>query len=136
MNFSISFCEVRWLGNQVLKLILLFLLVTPVSSLYAQLLPSIGLSELPTDDDSICEILWRVSNDFDTLGFIVGEDVSDFLLYTSDGDSMRLKTMLATGKPTLLITCSYTCNFFRDNLEAIQNLRSAYGNDINIVFIY
>ncbi|MCY7410110.1 MAG: hypothetical protein LH473_07545, partial [Chitinophagales bacterium] len=72
------------------------------------LLPSIGINALPADNDTVCDIPLRLDYDFDNAGFVVSDAVPDFNLFDLNGDSLNLKTACETGKPVLLITCSFT----------------------------
>ncbi len=100
------------------------------------LLPSIGLTSLPNDADSVCHIPWRLNPNFDTMGYKLAEPVADFTLYTLDGEPINLAESVASGKPTLLITCSYTCYVFRGKVPLIDTLQAKYGNLINIYLVY
>ncbi len=100
------------------------------------LLPSIGIDFLPADNDSVCDIPLRLDYDFDNAGFVVSDAVPDLNLFDLNGDSLNLKTALETGKPVLLITCSFTCPVFRDQLPQINALQTQFGNDVLIYLIY
>lgn len=95
------------------------------------LLPSIGLSAPPKDTDSICPIPLRLTMEFDPIGYQVGQPVHDFTLYDLAGNAVNLKQRLQSGRPQVVVTCSYTCFIFRERypeLEALFNLYGAYAD--------
>src|SRR5438128_1385262 len=101
-----------------------------------QLKPSIGLTALPNDGDSVCDIPLRLGGNFDALGFQISDTVPDFTLYEFNGDSLNLKTALQSGKPVLLVTCSYTCPIYRGHLDEVNNLLAEFSNDVLIYLVY
>lgn len=122
----------------LVKAIIFLLSIISFSSSNAQnnLLPSIGLTSLPADGDSVCYIPWRLDPNFDTMGFKLAEPVADFTLYTLEGEPVNLAETINNGKPTLLITCSYTCYVFRGKVPLIDSLQELYGDLINIYLVY
>lgn len=102
----------------------------------SQLLPSIGIEQLPADEDDICDIPLRLDINFAVIGLQNGDAFNDFTFYTIEGDSVNLRATLELGKPVVLITCSYTCYVFRNQLEAIKDLQTNYGDQVTILLMY
>lgn len=103
---------------------------------FAQVLkPSIGISNLPNDSDSICSIPYYLGS-FNNSGYQIGDTVPDFTLYDLMGDSVNLAHKLQQKKPVLLISSSYTCPVFRRKIPEINQLLSTYQNDILVYVIY
>jgi hypothetical protein len=118
------------------KLLLLFAFqVLFTASTMAQLLPSIGLNSLPSDNDSICPIPVYAGS-FYTSGFEAGDPVPDFTLFDLNGDSVNLGAALQSGKPVLLIAGSYTCPVFRGKINDINIIDSLYGSLLNVYVVY
>ena len=113
--------------------LLLFLSLTPEVS--AQLLPPIGLNQLPADTASICPIPWYLGS-FYASGLTEGNAAHDFKLYNLGGDSLVLSQKLALGKPVLLVAGSLTCPVFMNKLSTINQVISTYGNQIQVFVIY
>ncbi len=100
------------------------------------LLPSIGLSTLPADSDTICSIPLRITSEFDPLGYQPGQPVHDFTLYDPNGIAFQLKSLLQQGKPVVLVTASYTCFVFRERLDQLKALKLLYGDLAHFLIIY
>ena len=119
------------------KLLLLPFLFCFYSQIIAQpnLLPSIGVGALPSDNDSVCYIPWYLGS-FYTSGLQVGDTAYDFTLYNLNSDSFNLKTALSNGRPVLLVAASYTCPVYRDKLPVINDLISTYAGQLDVYIIY
>ncbi len=114
-------------------LIFLIILMPDFSS--AQLLPSIGISGLPNDNDSICSIPVYTGS-FNNSGYFKGDTVSDFTLYDLYGDSVNLSNVLSGGNPVLLVAGSITCPVFRGKINSLNNMTSIYSGMLNIYVVY
>jgi hypothetical protein len=101
----------------------------------AQLLPSIGLNNLPADTDSICPIPIAQGSG-SVPGIMPGNMVPEFKLYTLNGDSVVLSEVLSQGKPVLLISSSYTCPVFRGKIPVINQVDSIYQGLLSVYVIY
>jgi hypothetical protein len=99
------------------------------------LLPSIGVNVLPSDNDSVCYIPMYMGG-FGTSGIQEGDTASDFKLYTLAGDSVVLSDVLNSGKPVLMVAGSYTCPVFRNKVNSINNVKALYGNQIETFIVY
>ncbi|TAH39924.1 MAG: T9SS type A sorting domain-containing protein [Bacteroidetes bacterium] len=115
-------------------LLLLFVFSVSLNS-RAQLLPSIGLSHLPSDNDSVCTIPIAQGSG-SVPGISAGNLVPDFKLYTLAGDSVRLSEVLQTNIPVLLISSSYTCPVFRGKIPVINQVDSIYQGQLAVFIIY
>jgi hypothetical protein len=105
---------------------------------YAQgpvLQPSIGLSALPSDSDSICPIPVYTGS-FYTSGLAVGATIPDFTLYKLNGDSVNMQTELQDGLPVLLVSGSYTCPVFRQRVADLNNMMSTYLGQLKAFVVY
>jgi len=114
---------------------LLLLLIIYGFTVNGQLLPSIGLSDLPFDSDSIC-LIPIAQGSGSVPGIMPGNPVPDFKLYTLNGDSVELSNVLQAGKPVLLISSSYTCPVFRGKIPVINQVDSIYQSLLNVYIIY
>lgn len=106
-------------------------LISPV----AQLLPHIGLDELPANDEPICELPLYDAN-YQNVGYDDGTFVADFTLFDINSEDFTLSQELENGLPVLLISSSYTCPVFRGKIGLINQLVSEYGDQIRIAVIY
>lgn len=97
--------------------------------------PHFGSQTTYATNDPICPIV-SFLGDFDTSGYAAGEIVHDFTLYNKDGDAFNLESKLLEGKPLMLMTGSYTCPAFRGALYELEQLISAYQNEVNFVIVY
>jgi hypothetical protein len=97
--------------------------------------PSIGLSQLPDDTDSVCYIPWYLGN-FYSSGLQSGDTAYDFTLYDLNGDSMNLETALSNGRPVLLVAASYTCPVYRGIVPVINDLVNTYGGLLDVYIVY
>jgi len=116
--------------------IYLFMLIPFLGYTQFNLLPSIGIGNLPMDSDSICEIPLVTNINFDTLGLIAGDTAYNFNLYSLEGNEINLEQILEQGKPILLISASYTCSRFREKETVINELLTEHGEDIYICIVY
>lgn len=100
--------------------------------------PSIGLSELPKDQDSICPIVFNIDTAFryEATGLQDGDTIPEFILYSVNDEKVDIASVLSSGKPTLLIGGSYTCPVFRQKREKINQLAAMYGDRVNIFVVY
>src|SRR5688500_9836539 len=85
------------------------------------LLPSIGIGALPSDNDPVCYIPWYLGS-FHTSGLQAGDTAYDFTLYNLNGDSLNLKDALSKGRPVLLVNGSYTCPVYRRKVQDINDV--------------
>jgi hypothetical protein len=119
-----------------MKKILLFLIFIPfICSGQSSLLPHIGLGALPLNSDPICPIP-VYTGEMDTSGYAVGDPVADFTLYTSTGDSIRLRDLLLNGKPVLLVGGNYTCPIFRQKIDELNDIANYYSGQLQTYLIY
>ncbi len=120
---------------KLLKISLIFFSIFLLPNAYGQLLPSIGLNAVPSDNTPICnEAVFTGS--YYTAGYAVNEYVNDFQLYSSTGTPLQLSTLLQQGKPVLLVSGSLTCPVFRAKIPVINQVAATYGSLINIAVIY
>ena len=121
-----------------MKKLLLFLIIPFLSSGQDyNLLPSIGLDNLPNDSDIICEIIPVAGNNgipHDIPG--PGDIMSDFTLYDYFGNEYNMENELMNGKHILLVTGSYTCPKFRNQIESLNEVEENYGELISSFVIY
>lgn len=97
--------------------------------------PSIGLAALPADTESICNIPLYLGN-YDTSGYLVGDTIPNFILYTAAGTPVNIHNVLHLKKPVLLVAGSYTCSEFRDRVQDINDMAAFYQGLLNIYVIY
>lgn len=102
------------------------------------LLPSIGLSSVPEDADTICTIPIVAGHNrgYRDAGPMLGDPVPDFTLYDPDGNAFTLSEALRSGKPVLLINGSYTCPVFREKMTLINEVMGDYGDKLVVALIY
>jgi hypothetical protein len=134
MNLIFSAVE-----NRFVTLIFFFFLIFSYSTSHSQpteLLPTIGLDNLPGNSEDICDIPLRLNPNFAFQGVQIGDAFTDFTFFNINGDSVNLEATLELGKPVVLITCSYTCYVFRDQLQAIKDLQTNYGDQVTILLMY
>jgi hypothetical protein len=75
-------------------------------------------------------------NDFKNLGYQKGDKIPDLTLFTPDGLEFSVDKALATGKPLVLISGSYTCDISRSNIPDANMLGAKYNQAINIYQVY
>ena len=109
---------------------------TPITENSTNLLPLIGPSTLPLNTDSVYPIPFYLENDFDITAIEVGCPVPDFVLYDHNGLKYNLETILTNGKPVFIMSGNITCSVFRTNISALNDLISAYGDNINFFFVH
>jgi hypothetical protein len=97
--------------------------------------PSIGLNQLPSDNESVCYIP-VFNGSFYTSGISEGDTAADFKLYSLTGDSIVLSEVLNSGKPVLMIAGSYTCPVFRNKLININNVVNNFGGLVEVFIVY
>jgi hypothetical protein len=73
---------------------------------------------------------------WEKLGFMKGQHVPDFTLFSQDKKPFTLSEELKKRKPIVLISASYTCDVTRNNLEAILAMAKTYGNDATFFIVY
>lgn len=115
--------------------LLLLLILTTSTFAQTNLLPSIGIGELPTDETPVCEIPLYLDS-FEDSGFQEGETVADFNLFGLNGNELLLSQVMEDGKPVLLIGGNYTCPVFRNKVPIINEIVSTYADDLNVFIIY
>jgi hypothetical protein len=98
------------------------------------LLPDITGATPPQPADSICPIPVFQGN-FQQTGYAVGATVADFILYTAEGDSMRLSNTLAQGRPVLLVNGNYTCPVWRNKYKALEEMAAWYGDLLQVYIV-
>ena len=111
------------------------LLIAPLLSGQPVLLPSIGISTLPGNDDPVCTLPLQTPP-ITSVGRDAGETAADFTLYDRDGNAFNLHDALAAGKPVLMISASYTCPVFRNKVPSINSVVATYGDELTTVIIY
>ena len=117
----------------------IFLCIFPfILNAQLTLKPSIGLSSLPADGDSICDIPLAIDSGYLFMepGLHEGDTIPDFQLYTLENNSMHIGDVLTDGKPVLLVGGSVTCPKFRNHLSELNDLQATYGSQIHIYIIY
>lgn len=116
---------------------ILSLILLQSSTLFSQptLKPSIGLSALPADGESVCYAPWYLGS-FESSGLQAGDSAYDFTLYDLNGDSFNLAAALNSGTPVLLVAGSYTCPVFRGKIPEINEVVNTYGNLLKVAVIY
>lgn len=97
--------------------------------------PSIGLSGLPADSDSICPIPVYTGSYY-TSGIAVGDTIPGFTLYKLNGDSVNIRSELQSGLPVLLVAGSYTCPVFRQKIADINNMVGIYSGQLKAFIVY
>ncbi len=104
--------------------------------LTAQVLnPSLGLDDLPADNEPICD--WETyTGGFNNSGLQIGETATDFTLYELDGSPHNLMEDLQSGKPVLVIAGSYTCPVFRNRVPQINEVVATYGDEVIVYVVY
>ena len=100
------------------------------------LLPTIGLTALPSDGDSICPIPLYLAGDYDVNAIPTGSQVPDFTFYDPTGAPHNLETILSDGKPVFIMSGNLTCPVFRGNISELNDLISVYGDSINFFVAY
>jgi hypothetical protein len=70
------------------------------------------------------------------LGFRPGNQIPDFILYSSKGKLFRLYKELSKGKPIVIVNGSYTCDFSRANLPSIKTIAQRHHSKVNVVMVY
>jgi hypothetical protein len=100
-----------------------------------QLKPSIGISSLPNDADSVCSIIPRNQGN-PWIPVAVGDTMADFKLYNLNGDSVTLSSVLNSGKRALIVSGSYTCPIFRDHMNNLNDVAAQFGNQIECFVVY
>ena len=114
------------------------LIYTDSSFAQVQLKPSIGLSSIPADGDSICPVVFNIdtAHCYEMTGLHDGDTIPEFVLYTIKDEKADIAEILKSGKPVMLIGGSYTCPIFRQKCEKINQLQARYGDRINIFIVY
>src|SRR5687768_13348185 len=93
--------------------------------------PSIGLSSIPADQDSVCDAPWYLGSFF-TSGLQAGDTAFDFTLFDSAGDTLNLSEALSQGRPVLLVAGSYTCPVFRNKIDVLNAVVSEYAGLLDV----
>ena len=119
-----------------MKKLILFLFIFPLFiKAQVQLLPSIGIGSLPNDTDSVCIIVPRSQGNPWT-AVNPGDTMADFTLYDISGNALTLSSVLNTGKRVLMISGSYTCPIFRNQMMELNAVAAQFGNDIACFVVY
>lgn len=112
----------------------LFLVMTFVG--FAQnLKPTIGLSSLPANNESVCAIPVYTGN-FNASGLQAGDTIPGFRFYDRNGVSYDAQSLLQSGKPLLVIGGSYTCPVFRQKIARINQIATQFSGQLNILVVY
>lgn len=53
-----------------------------------------------------------------------------------NGEAYNLGDTLASGKPVLMIACSYTCPVYRNKIEEINEVIDLYGDELSVLLVY
>ena len=117
------------------KLLLILLCLPMIGFSQVNLLPSIGLSNQPLDTDSVCAIIPRNQGN-SWVQVSIGDTMSDFTLWDINGDSIKLSSVLNSGKRVLMVAGSYTCPIFRDHMTVLNAVNAQFGNDIACFAVY
>ena len=125
------------LHNSKMRVTLIAILMLFTYGAVAQpnLLPSIGIGPMPSDNDPVCTIPWYLGS-FYTSGLAAGDTAYDFTLYDLNGDSLNLAEALSHGKPVLLVAGSYTCPVYRGKVAALNNVVTTYAGLVDVYIIY
>jgi hypothetical protein len=117
---------------------LLMILFSLPSFLIAQLNPSIGVTSLPNDADTICGYPIPVSPEmtFDSYPFFPGDTIPDFTLYDLNGDSINMTERLSNGKPVLIVGLNYTCPYVRNKVAIYNDIFANYSSQVDIIGVY
>lgn len=99
------------------------------------LLPSIGIGALPSDNDPICTLPFQTPA-ITSCGRPEGEQAADFNLFDIDGNAFNLESALLLGKPVLMISSSYTCPVFRNKVPVINYVVATYGSQLTTIIVY
>jgi hypothetical protein len=118
-----------------MKKTLLLLFMPALLAAQPVLLPHIGSNIPPQNTDPIC-IPPVYTGEMDTSGYDEGDLVNDFTLHKTNGDSVRLRDVLANGKPVLLVAGNYTCPIFRQKLNVLNSITSYYSGALQVYIIY
>ncbi len=119
-----------------MKKLILFLFIFPLFiKAQVQLLPNIGIGNLPNDTDSVCIIVPRSQGNPWT-AVNPGDTMADFTLYDISGNALTLSSVLNTGKRVLMISGSYTCPIFRNQMTELNAVAAQFGNDIACFVVY
>ncbi len=101
--------------------------------------PALNKEELPAGNSMIHVPKIPLTRNWDDFngGFKKGTFMPDFTLYTVDGKAVNLyKTLSETKNPTLLISGSLSCPYFRKNMADINTLSRYYQGRLNVFIIY
>ncbi|MDA0193934.1 MAG: hypothetical protein O2887_06075 [Bacteroidetes bacterium] len=122
-------------------LFFVFTLLVPLLWGQHHLMSTIGQSTLPKDRDLVGykEMMkYAPMPGFacDECGPAEGDIIPDFTLFTLDGTPVNIGDVLSTGKPILLVSGSYTCWVFRDNIPVINRIDSIYKEELAVFIVY
>ncbi len=137
MNTCLSIYKTRM--KNILTLCLTYcLFICTINAQGPTLAPSIGLFSQPVTTDSICPIQTYLDPNGTYLlpGLSNAQLIPDFTLYDRAGNAMNMQTKLATLKPVLIVSGSYTCPVFRNKINLINNLKTNYGSSLDIFIVY
>ena len=121
---------------QILNFLLFSLFLFSIESIsQVQLKPSIGITQLPNDNDSVCAIVPR-SQGNPWIPVSPGDTMADFTLYDINGDSVTLSNILNSSKRALIVTGSYTCPIFRNHMTELNAVAAQFSNEIECMVVY
>ncbi len=112
-----------------------FSFLVSIAHSQVDLLPSIGIGDMPGDATPVCDIPLYLGN-FDSSGLEAGEQAYDFNLYDLNGIEFHLESVLLSGKAVLLVNGSYTCPVFRGKVPLINELSQTYGDWVEVAIVY
>ncbi len=119
----------------------LLLLCTAHETLHAQgpsLLPAIGHTNIPDDSAAMCPIPMALDRNsgFKKAGLKEGTIIPDFTLFDVNDNPLNAGSILAKGKPLLLVHGSYTCPVFRGKIATINRVVRDFGDQLHVALIY
>jgi hypothetical protein len=115
--------------------ILVALFAYSTLSAQSHLKPHIGVDSQPLLSDPICDIPLSLEP-FENVGYLPGDTVNDFTLFSYQGEERILSEMLSDGLPVLLINGNYTCWRFRDQIDAINSVATYYEGQLKVFVVY
>lgn len=98
---------------------------------------TIGGIDPPNAGDPVCDVPVYIDPDGtnNTSGLLIGETAIDFMLHDSEGNLFHLDEALTTGH-VLLVSGSYTCPRFRQNLHFLEDIVAAFGDTLTAWIVY
>jgi hypothetical protein len=103
---------------------------------HSQVNLSIAQYQLPGDNDTIYKSNLNLCYDNIELGPKTGSIIPYFKLFGINNDSLDIFFELKKGKPVFLISASYTCPKFRQEMHFFDSLAKVYKNQVSFFIIY